>query len=277
MTQIVESKRIQYTPSAFGKKSLIYLQEVGISKTLQKHTSSRKYMSSYLFFIVLEGSGSLTYNNTQTNLKQNDCVFIDCHKPYEHTSDNWKIAFIHFYGDNINDIYSKYLDRNGKNTFTVSSPLEYKKIIDDIYLIAQSNDYIKDMTIYNKLINILHMIMSETIYPENTNRNKKYNLDEIKKYLDDNYINDISLDHLSAKFFINKFYLTRAFKDNYGQTINNYIVSKRITKAKEYLRFSDYSIEQIGILCGIKDPNYFSRIFKKVEGMTPKEYIRLWI
>lgn len=276
MTQIVESKRIQYTASSFGKNSLIYLQEVGFSKALKQHISSRDYMASYLFFIVLEGSGSLTYNNEIIKLKQNDCVFIDCHKPYKHSSDNWNIAFIHFYGGNIKDIYNKYLDRNGKNVFNTKSSIEYNQLINDIFLIAQSNDYIKDMTIYNKLINILHMIMSETIYPEDNKRNNKYDLNEIKKYLDDNYTRDISLDLLSNKFYINKYYLTRAFKDNYGQTINNYLVSKKITKAKELLRFSDLDINQIGINCGIKDPNYFSRLFKKVEGITPKEYARLW-
>lgn len=276
MNQIVESKRIQYTASSFSKESLIYLQEVGFSKALQKHTSSRKYMDSFLFFIVLEGSGSLKYNNETTVLKQNDCVFIDCHKPYEHSSDNWQIAFIHFNGNNIEDIYNKYLDRSNKNTFNTNNPNDYKNTINDIYLISSSNDYIKDMTIYNKIINLLYMIMSETVYPESSKRNHKYDLNEIKKYLDDNYINNISLDDLSNKFFINKFYLTRAFKENYGQTINNYILSKRITKSKELLRFSNFNIDQIAIEVGINDPNYFSRLFKKVEGISPKEYARLW-
>lgn len=276
MTQIVESKRIQYTSSKFGKDSLIYLQEVGFSKTLQQHTSSRKYMSSFLFFIVLNGTGSIAYNNTYTELIENDCVFIDCLLPYQHSSDNWNIAFIHFNGNNIKDIYNKYLDRNGKNVFSTNNTQKYKQAIEDIYLIAGSNDYIKDMTIYNKLINILHMIMSETVYPESSKKNKKYNLDEIKKYLDDNYNKDISLDQLSNQFYINKFYLTRAFKDKYGQTINSYVSSKRITKAKELLRFSNLNIDDISIECGIKDPNYFSRLFKKVESVSPKEYAKLW-
>lgn len=275
MKNIVESKRIQYTASHFAKESLVYLQEVGISKAIQNHTSSRNKMNSFLFFIVLEGTGTVSYENNTYNLKKDDCFFANCHSSYSHTSDNWTIAWVHFNGDNVQDIYNKYIERNGKNVFIVKNPQVYLGIIQDIYNIANSNDYIKDMNIYNKLINILSLIMSQTIY-DDTKRKNKYSLTTIKEYIDNNYQNKIQLDELSNVFFINKFYLTRLFKENYGVTIQNYILDKRITKAKELLRFSDYNIERIAEECGVGDANYFSRVFKKVEGLTPKEYKKMW-
>ena len=79
-----------------------------------------------------------------------------------------------------------------------------------------------------------------------------------------------------VKYYINKFYLTRLFKNTYGTTINNYILEKRITKAKELLRFSNLNIEDISKECGINDNNYFSRLFKQIEGISPKEYKKMW-
>ena len=274
MNNVVESKRIQYTASRFAKESLLYLQETGFSKSIKKHTSYRNYLDSFLFFIIIEGYGILRYRNEDYKLKKGDCVFINCQSEYSHTSDNWKIAWVHFNGNNLKNIFNKYLERDGKIAF--SSPnSNYLGIINNIYNIAESSAYLKDMNIYTELVNLLNLLMSETIY-EDSSKYRKYNLDTIKQYIDSNYLSNISLDRLSSQFYINKFYLTRAFKERYGTTINNYILEKRITRSKELLRFSDESIEDIASACGIKDPNYFSRVFKKIEGITPKEYKKMW-
>lgn len=275
MNNIVESKRIQYTASGFAKQSLLYLQEVGFSKSIKQHTSLRHFMSSYLFFIVLEGNGSVIYDNKTHILKKGDCVFLDCHNTYSHSSDNWEIAWVHFYSDYMKSIYDKYIERNGKNIFVPKSDIAYINLINEIYNCADSNDHIKDMTIYNKLSELIYTIMSETVYSDSVKRSL-YDPDKIKEYLDSNYTDDISLDDISKHFYINKFYLTRLFKDKYGITINNYINEKRITKSKELLRFSDMNIENIGNAVGISDANYFSRLFKKIEGITPKQYKQMW-
>lgn len=276
MNNIVKSNRTIYTASDFAKESLIYLQEIGESKTLQKHISSRENLDSFLFFIILDGDGELNYNNQKYKLKKGSIVFIDCSKQYSHMSDNWTIKWIHFNGNNVKQIYDKYILRNGLNIFQSNQFNKYESLINDIQIISNSNDYMKDMNIYEKLTQLLSLLLSETIY-RNENTNKRlYDISIIKNYIDDNYLNNISLDEISYKYFINKFYLTKLFKLNYGTTINNYIMQKKITKAKELLRFSDLNIEDISIECGIKDNNYFSRVFKQIEGITPKEYRTKW-
>ena len=62
----------------------------------------------------------------------------------------------------------------------------------------------------------------------------------------------------------------------FGLSISHYIMQQRITQAKHLLRFSDHTIEQIASLCGMEDANYFSRVFRKVEGVSPGEYRRQW-
>lgn len=81
---------------------------------------------------------------------------------------------------------------------------------------------------------------------------------------------------MAEQFYINKFYLTRVFKEQFGQTVTGYLMQLRITQAKRLLRFSDKNIEVIAQECGMSDANYFSRIFKKVEGTTPGQYRRQW-
>ena len=276
MNNSVQSNRNIYIPSEFAKKSLIYLQEVGISKTNKLNTNSRNKLDSYLFFIVLDGTGSISYNNKVYKLSKGSCVFIDCNNKYSHTSDNWTIKWVHFNGLNSKELYKKYLERNGLIAFKANQFIKYESLIDDIQLISSSSDYLKDMMIHEKITTLLSLLLSETIYEKAVHINHMYDIKVIKEYIDNNYLTHISLNEISSRFYINKFYLTRLFKNTYGETINSYINNKRITKAKELLRFSDLSINVISKECGYEDNNYFSRIFKSIEDITPKDYKKKW-
>ena len=105
---------------------------------------------------------------------------------------------------------------------------------------------------------------------------KKQSTYEVKKYIDENYRSKITLEQLSHDFYINKYYLSKTFKEQFGQSLSSYILSVRITKAKQLLRFSDKSIEEIGYECGLGAPHYFSQKFKDVEGVPPSKYREQW-
>ena len=61
-----------------------------------------------------------------------------------------------------------------------------------------------------------------------------------------------------------------------GVTINNYVIERRITRAKQLLRFTDKTIDEIGVMVGMDSANYFSRVFRKIEGISPGEYRKQW-
>ncbi len=276
---MVSPTRIIYTPSEFARSSLLYLQETGELKAQRPHTKSRSGLDSYLFFIVLSGSGELWYNDTTYQLTQNYCIFIDCKQPYAHiTSDDlWKLKWVHFNGQSMTDIYGKYVSRGGQPVFSIEKAERYVDLLDDLFKIASSDDYIRDMKINEKLSSLLTLIMSNSWNPGKAySAPKRSELSAIKSWLDENYNKKISLKELSKQFYIDKFYLSKIFKEKYGITINAYISRKRITAAKQLLRFSDKTIEQIGAEVGIPDTNYFTRLFRKIEGITPGEYRKLW-
>lgn len=279
-TSSVSSDRILHTPSAFAKNSLLYLQEVGTLKALSAHSSRREDLSSYLFFIVLEGKGSLSYCGQHFDLSQGDCVFINCMNPYEHMTcgdELWSLQWCHFNGIFLKDIYAKYIERGGQPVFRPSSSEAYAAVLSRLQAIAGSDDYIRDMRINENLSSLLTLLMEQSWNPDLINTGiKRRELVNVKNYLDENYSRKITLDDLESVFYINKFYLAKIFKEQYGVSINVYLSQQRITEAKKLLRFSDKSIEEISAAVGYSDANYFSRGFKKIEGITPTEYRRLW-
>lgn len=278
-SDIVNTERIIYTPSEFAKMSLLNIQEVGYLEATKPHKSTRNKLISYLFFIVLSGSGVLSYEGELHELHEGDCVFIDCKKGYYHETSNdlWKLAWIHFNGPSLPNIYDKYLERGGLPVFHPVGVSSYERIISNLYNIASDNSYVKDMNINENLSSLLTKLMEdswrETGEIQST---KKQNLLEINNYLNEHFAEKISLDELSNAFYVNKFYLTRIYKEQFGVSINTYLTQIRITKAKQLLRFTDDSIESIGESTGLGAITYFSRTFRKIEGVAPTEYRRMW-
>ena len=282
-TPSVSSDRILYTPSPFARSSLFYLQEVGTLRAIRPHTSTRSNLTSYLCFVVLRGSGCLKYGEETYELGEGDVVFIDCRSSYSHSTpavqdgmDLWNLQWVHFYGPSLTSIYLKYMERGGRPVFHPKDITSITSILTKLYQLASSSDYIRDMRINRALSELLTLLM-ESWHPDTTKKTaKQAKVIEVKMYLEEHYMEKISLDVLAEQFFINKYYLSKLFKESYGMTINAYILSVRITRAKQLLRFSDRTIDEIGEKVGIADGNYFARVFKKIEGVTPSEYRKMW-
>ena len=275
----VRSSRILYTPSTFARTSLLHLQEVGSLQAVQTHTSTRTNLVSFLCFVVLSGTGELKYEGEEYELTAGDGVFIDCRKAYSHsTSDNlWALQWCHFYAPSLPAIYEKYKERGGRPVFHPADIASFVSILTELYNLASASDYIRDMRINEKLGVLLTLLMEQSWHPESvTISRKRLELATVKAYLDEHYTKKIALDDLEERFFINKFYLSKIFKETYGTTINNYLISKRITRAKQLLRFTDLTVDEIGAAVGMADANYFSRMFRKVEGSSPREYRKQW-
>ncbi len=276
---LVASNKVIYTPSAFARSNLIYLQEIGSLKAVSPHMSSRSGLASYLFFLVTDGSGKLTYDGKEYELHSGNCIFIDCRKPYSQGSSEelWSLKWCHFYGSNMAGIYNKYKERGGYSVFQPLDTNAYEVLLDEIMQLASSDIYTRDMHIFEKLSSLVTNIMDESWHPESkAMTGLKRNVLEVKGYIDEHYKEKLTLEGLAKMFYFHKSYLARCFKEQLGMTVTTYINAMRVTKAKELLRFSEETVETVAFECGIDDPNYFSRMFKKVEGVSPGDYRKMW-
>lgn len=157
-------------------------------------------------------------------------------------------------------------------------------LVHSIFAIASSDSYVvRDMQLSSKLTDLLTYLMKdawcEDVGNETADRHtdpKHQLVKAVKDYIDEHYTEQLSLQTVSAHFYINKEYLAKLFKETYGFTVNSYISIVRVTRAKEMLRFTDKTISEISYAVGYSDVNYFSRAFKRVEGISPKAYRESW-
>ena len=97
-------------------------------------------------------------------------------------------------------------------------------------------------------------------------------INDIEKYLQENFDRDVKLQEISEKFYISREYISRKFKQEFQVNISDYLVSIRMKKAKSLLKNSQLKIYEIATMIGYQDDKYFRKVFKKVEGITPNEY-----
>jgi len=96
-------------------------------------------------------------------------------------------------------------------------------------------------------------------------------LNEISKYIHENFSENITLSDISEKFHINQFHFCHIFKEFTGKTFKEYLNEVKVDNAEKLLLTTDVPISEVGFLCGFEDSNYFSRKFKQIKGKTPRE------
>ena len=97
-------------------------------------------------------------------------------------------------------------------------------------------------------------------------------LDNSKEYIADHYNKQISLDLVAEHLHVNPEYFSREFKKEFGENFIDYLTRFRITKAKELLREENRKAVDVCYLVGFNNIKYFTKLFKKVTGFTPREY-----
>ncbi len=93
-----------------------------------------------------------------------------------------------------------------------------------------------------------------------------------KRYILEHYREEISLNEVAAAISISPGYLSTVFRQNTGICFTDYVTEAKIGQAKKWLRESDYKIYEISAMLGYQNAYYFSKVFKKVTGMTPSEF-----
>lgn len=131
-------------------------------------------------------------------------------------------------------------------------------------------------TIINKLLEILliNMMRRESQLELTTELSEKISLEcaYVQNYIDKNYQKKITLDSLAAMTHNSKYYLSHAFKEFSGQSIIDYLITRRIEVAKSLLVTTNHTIGSIANMVGYETTSYFSSSFKDRMGVSPLKY-----
>lgn len=95
---------------------------------------------------------------------------------------------------------------------------------------------------------------------------------EIKQYIEEHLEESVRISEICAHLGYSKTYLSHIFHEMSGDTMANYITLRKIDRAKTLVREQKMNFSEISELLGFSNPQYFSRVFKRVTGMSPSEF-----
>lgn len=98
------------------------------------------------------------------------------------------------------------------------------------------------------------------------------NMEPALAYIDENYMESLTLAEMARRCNMSKYYFSRTFKSSLGISFKKYLIRCRIEAAKRLMREPDKNITEICFTVGFNDLSYFSKVFQKTEGVLPSQY-----
>ena len=220
---------------------------------------------------VKEGKGAFIVEDKTYSVKKGDLMIINPDTLHSETSSGGKFS-VYIIG------IENYVLQNPSGVYEPIS-LTFDRVgyyLEQLFIDyeTQNVDFIENITCLFSLI--INDVTEKANYtPQRlvkSSGNEVTNL--IKKYIDEHFLEDISIDLLSRKFFANKTTLMHNFKRFTGTSVKAYVLEKRLEDAENWLKISNLTATEICYRSGFQTPAYFCKYFKSKYGLTPKEYRR---
>ena len=241
--------------------------------------------------LIMSEGGTLYVSNKMYPISRGSLFVLnpdDLHRSIPHPGSLYQFYSIRFYPEDAAsfssedfDILScfKHHEQFNHRVQLHGDQLDHLlKIINkmEYYLSVDCSAYGKTVLIKTLLaeslvyINFLYNVQTRPLPPDNTEISK---LKPVFTYIQDHIAEDLSLDVLSKQLFVSKYYLSRHFKEVMGVSLSEYIIKRRLSRAKQLLR-QGYSVAVSGVHSGFNTNAHFIRTFIKYTGPSPKQYAK---
>ncbi len=242
-----------------------------INRTIQHHE----------LVFVTGGKGSMTIDKKRYQVKEGMLFYIRPDAPYSiEMSDIEELPSfltVHFgyacvsINENKWDIkhatemLSLHPGQELKNYYHIEDI--FKKLVDTWYAKQPGYEFITKTLLQQLLIAIY-----QNTRKQDPNYATSLKVEKVIQYMHQNINNRVTLTELSEMIHLSPFYLSRSFKDATGYSVIEYFNKIKIDKAKELIIEGDRNVKDVAQELGFTDEFYFSRIFKKIEGVSPSEF-----
>ncbi|MFB9327160.1 AraC family transcriptional regulator [Paenibacillus aurantiacus] len=266
------------TPSAFAQASLYYVQETGYGRIRDHSFLERDTLGSYLIIYAASGTGTLTYRDQTHRLRPGEAAFIDGQHLHRFGSDSNKeleLYWVYFNGNGIQTYHEQFAEL--EKPLVVLLP---DSQLGQLFERLQREQLIPDLRAELVASSILLSMMTELVLAAHQ---YSYSypaypplIQGVMQAIDRDYRQRLTLDRLAHRFEVNKFHLAKLFKRCTGTTPGEYMINRRITRAKELLLDTSLPVGDIAVEVGIENTSHFINLFKERSGLTPLAYRKKW-
>lgn len=239
--------------------------------------------------LLMKGNVSYCVEGRTYDLQEDDIVFVpagEVHRPVLHDTAIYERIIIYISKDYLStyrtdnyDLAQCLIEAHQKQSHVLRVPAfgttKLGQIVRELEQSLDSNEYANEL--YHNLLFLEFMIQLNRVaihdgieYLSNSSSNKK--MIDVIDYLNEHLTDDLSIDFLAETFYLSRYHLMHAFKEETGYTIGNYLSTKRLLLARDRIRQGE-PITNVCYECGFRNYSTFSRAYKKNFGCSPREQL----
>ena len=239
------------------------------------------------FFHVIKGRSTLYYPEGKSEIKASDNLLLKCGSYVN----SWKpnpdqqpseVVFIHFFPDLLKQIFGDELQEIIKVHQPVSKPAYHVPVdglldsyVESLLFYFQNPALVNDQLIRLKVKEIILLLLQTQNAPS-----LKHVLGQLfnpaqhalRSIIDQHAFEDLTLDDLAVLTGMSLSSFKRKFHELFDQSPKQYIIGKRLERAKWLLRNTNQNISEIAYDCGFNDAGHFSKTFSATYGVTPSQF-----
>ena len=248
---------LRATPGAAALAQPFYCTEAGNFYGRAHFATARTDKESYLLFYTLSGSGLIEQNDQRVELPAGSALLLNCR------------YWAHLDGAGVANL-AEVLQPQGRLSPVTVSRLEMQPLFESL-----AAEWEHGAAAQIEICLALHRmlaLMARQLLAGDESRSNRTLIEQAAEYIRQHYAEPLSLDSLLAQTPVSKSWFLRLFRQYMGTTPYNFLLSTRITRAKELLVLTDFSVCEIAHQVGFGDESNFSTRFTAMVGQSPQQY-----
>ena len=272
-----DSVRFINTPTPLARQLFYYVQEAGDFRTRAPYSTERANLDSFLIIYTLRGEGRLSWRGGEYVLVPGSAAFIHCMERHRYACPpgrEWEFLWLHFNGGNALGYFAEFC-RGGLPVYGMEEGEKLEEALREILALAQRKTPHAEAIISERVTGLLTRLLIASGGGGIVRSAPDY-VEAALREIDRRFADALTLEDLARAVNVDKYHLAKRFKACVGVSPIEYVLLVRISRAKELLKYSRDTVEEISGACGFGQAGYFIRQFKKREGVTPLQYRRQW-
>ena len=262
------------TPGAAVLAQPFYCTEAGHFYGRSRFATARTDKESYLLFYTVAGAGLIEQGVQQVELPAGSALLLNCRTPQSYCTapgqQSWQHTWVHLDGAGVANLAETLLPQNRLTPVRVSA-WEMQPLFDTIFAEWDRGTVAAQIETGLTLHRML-ALMAARLLAGDASRSNRALIEQATGYIRAHYAEPLSLDALLAQTPVSKSWFLRLFRQYTGTTPYNFLLSTRITRAKELLVLTDFAVSEVAHQVGFGDESNFSTRFTAMVGQSPQQY-----
>lgn len=257
------------------------LYQFGRERCAPSHSYGPAARNHYLFHYVISGTGSLMADNSKGEtihytIRSGQGFMIFPHQINTYIADNtlpWEYVWLEFDGLRVKEaVELAGLSPDHPVYHAASKDLREQMMEEMLYIVQNPNE--SPFHLIGHLFLFMDYLTRScaSIRLSSTGRLRDFYIREALSFIEQNFQNDISVEDIARFCGLNRSYFGKIFKDTVGRSPQDFLMNYRMVKATELLKMTQLSIGDISNAVGYSNQLHFSRAFKNIYGVSPRDW-----